>query len=115
MNGTTATVQSLCPDDFHRCHGVAFPVDGNAITVHSIALGIHVEDILGLESFDSGAEFDKRWKEITESPSDETITVIHTKDPQTAITAALDQLNEEGQQKAVERVTELTEIKRYKK
>lgn len=75
------------------------------------ALGIHVEDILGLESLDGGAEFDKRWKD----PSDETITVIHTKDPQTAITAALDQLNEEGQQKAVERVTELTEIKRYKK
>lgn len=37
-----------------------------------------------------------------------------TNTPQLRITAALDQLNEEGQEKAAERVEELTEIPRYR-
>lgn len=65
-----------------------------------------------LETFDSGAEFDKHWKDIL--PGGDSLTVIHTTDSYKAIAFALDQLNEEGKKKAVERVAELTEIPRYR-
>lgn len=40
--------------------------------VHKLAtfLGVRIEDLLGLETFDSGAEFDAAWKSITQSTTD---------------------------------------------
>lgn len=79
------------------------------------ALGVCIEDLLGLESFDGGAEFEKRRKELMEKSGGDTLTVIHTKDPRKIIDSALDLLNDAGRMKAAERVYELTEIPRYRK
>lgn len=72
-------------------------IEPKLVTAQKIAsaLGVRVEDILGLESFDSGAEFDKCLP--------------------TGLTAALDQLNEEGLREAERAVTLLTEVPKYKK
>ena len=80
------------------------------------ALGVCLDDLLGgIETFDSGEEFDNRRKELLEKAGDESLTVIHTTDPRKIIESALNQLNDEGQLKAAERVSELTEIPRYRK
>lgn len=81
------------------------------------ALGVRLDDLLGgIETFDSGEEFEKRRKELLEKAGgSDTLTVKHTTDPRKVIDSALDQLNDVGQQKAAERVVELTEIPRYRK
>lgn len=81
------------------------------------ALGVRLDDLLGgIETFDSGEEFEKRRKELLEKAGGgDTLTVKHTTDPRKVIDSALDQLNDVGQQKAAERVVELTEIPRYRK
>lgn len=81
------------------------------------ALGVRLDDLLGgIETFDSGEEFEKRRKELLEKAGgSDTLTVKHTTDPRKVIDSALDQLNDVGQQKAAERVAELTWIPRYRK
>ena len=79
------------------------------------ALGVRVEDLVGLETFDTGAELSARIKETNESPDGETLTVIHTKDPRKFIDFTLNQLNDEGKIKAAERVAEVAEVPRYRK
>lgn len=79
-------------------------------------LNVSQAEILGLESFSSPAEFEKRWTELTGTP--------HNIDPAQSVPIAghkfwlmdaFDKLNNEGQRKAVERVEELTEIPKYQK
>lgn len=79
------------------------------------ALGVRYEDIVGLETFDTGAEFDERWKELTKNANSENLTVIHTTDPRKFIDFALDQMTEEGQTKVAERAAEVLEVPRYRK
>lgn len=79
------------------------------------ALGVRYEDIVGLEIFDTGAEFDERWKELTKNANGENLTVIHTNDPRKFIDFALDQMTEEGQSKVAERAAEILEVPRYRK
>ena len=82
------------------------------------ALGVRLDDLLGgIETFDSGEEFEKRRKELLEKSSagGDTLTLSYTSDPRMFIDSTLDLLNDEGQQKAAERVAELTWIPRYRK
>lgn len=79
------------------------------------ALGVRYEDLVELETFNTGAEFDKRWKELTKSANGDSLTVIHTTDPRKFIDFALDQMNEEGQAKLAERAAEVLEVPRYRK
>lgn len=79
------------------------------------ALGVRYEDIVGLETFDTGAEFDERWKELTKNANSENLTIIHTTDPRKFIDFALDQMTEEGQTKVAERAAEVLEVPRYRK
>lgn len=79
------------------------------------ALGVRYEDIVGLEAFDTGAEFDERWKELTKNANGESLTVVHTTDPRKFIDCALDQMTEEGQTKVAERAAEVLEVPRYRK
>lgn len=84
------------------------------------ALGVRMEDLTGLETFDTGADFDKRRKELLSQAqaagdSADSLTIIHTTDLRAFICNVLDQLNEEGQKKAAERVAELAEVPKYRK
>lgn len=79
------------------------------------ALGVRYEDLVELETFNTGAEFDERWKELTKSTSSDSLTVIHTTDPRKFINFALDQMNEEGRVKVAERAAEVLEVPRYRK
>ena len=91
--------------------------------------GVSIDTLIGIETFDSGAEFDKRRQEIIDSfkgkdttevavaykPGGEVsrLEITHTTPPITRINNALDCLNDEGQRAAAERVEELTEIPKY--
>lgn len=79
------------------------------------ALGIRYEDLVGLETFDTGAEFDARWKELTKDANGESMKIIHTTDPRKFIDFALDQMNEEGKTKVAERAAEVLEVPKYRK
>ena len=79
------------------------------------ALGVRIEDLMGLETFDTGAEFEERWKEVTRNTNGESLTVIHTTDPRKFINYALDQMTKEGQNKVAERAAEVLEVPRYRK
>ena len=79
------------------------------------ALGVRYEDLVELETFNTGAEFDDRWKELTKSTSSDSLTVIHNTDPRKFINFALDQMNEEGRVKVAERAAEVLEVPRYRK
>lgn len=82
------------------------------------ALGVRYEDIVGLETFNSGAEFDKRRNEIIEElrKSDgKTLKIIHVTDPIKFINHALDQMTEEGQAQVAQRAAEVLEVPRYRK
>ena len=81
----------------------------------SEALGVRIEDLMGLETFDTGAEFEERWKEVTRNTNGESLTVIHTTDPRKFINYALDQMTKEGQNKVAERAAEVLEVPRYRK
>lgn len=83
-----------------------------------------------IETFDTGEDFEKRRKEITEGLKNKetktiavshrpgnvvsSITVAQTETPEIRIKKALEQLNYEGQQKAAERVEELVEVPKYR-
>ena len=79
------------------------------------ALGIRYEDLVGLETFDTGAEFDARWKALTKDANGESMKIIHTTDPRKFIDFALDQMNEEGKNKVAERAAEVLEVPKYRK
>ena len=102
----------------------------------SSALGVRIEDITGIKSFESGKKFDKRWKELSEScdKNSESVTIIYKAAPSTigntdeftklksdslkdsykeTMNNAFEKLNQKGQMEAVKRVEELTEIKKY--
>lgn len=79
------------------------------------ALGIRYDDLVGLETFDTGAEFDARWKELTKNANGESMKIIHTTDPRKFIDFALDQMNEEGKIKVAERAAEVLEVPKYRK
>lgn len=79
------------------------------------ALGIRYDDLVGLETFDTGAEFDTRWKELTKDANGESMKIIHTTDPRKFIDFALDQMNEEGKIKVAERAAEVLEVPKYRK
>lgn len=79
------------------------------------ALKCSVEDLAGLETFDTGAEFDARWKELTKDANGESMKIIHTTDPRKFIDFALDQMNEEGKTKVAERAAEVLEVPKYRK
>ena len=79
------------------------------------ALGIRYEDLVGLETFDTGAVFDARWKELTKDANGESMKIIHTTDPRKFIDFALDQMNEEGKTKVAERAAEVLEVPKYRK
>ena len=79
------------------------------------ALGVRIEDLMGLETFDTGAEFEERWKEVTRNTNGESLTVIHTTDPRKFINYALDQMTKEGQNNVAERAAEVLEVPRYRK
>lgn len=85
------------------------------------ALGVRYEDIVGIETFDTGEELLARLKEIRENPDWETnpnwktLTFVNTTDPRAFINFALDQMTEEGQTKVAERAAEVLEVPRYRK
>lgn len=79
------------------------------------ALGCRFEDLVGLETFNTGAEFDECWKALEEKSNRESVTVIHATDPRKFIDFALDQMTEEGQTKVAERAAEVLEVPRYRK
>lgn len=68
------------------------------------ALGVGVEVLEGLETFDSGKEFTKRWDELT--------NCINNKD---IIDNTFNIMNEKGQQKLAEYAEDLAKILEYKK
>lgn len=70
----------------------------------ALALGVTVSDLIDPEY----------WSTL---PADQAATAFGNQQltAKNALDAAFDQLNDEGQQKAVERVEELTEIPRYRK
>ena len=47
----------------------------------AFALKCRIEDLMGLETFDTGEELMSRIKEIDESSGGDSLTVIHTTDP----------------------------------
>lgn len=84
------------------------------------ALGVRIEDLTGLETFDTGADFDKRRKELLSQAqaagnNADRLTIIHTKDPRKFIDFALDRMNEEGRAKVAERAAEVLEVPKYRK
>lgn len=84
------------------------------------AIGCRVEDLIGLETFDTGAEFDERRKELlsqAQAAGDraDRLTIIHIKDPRKFIDFALDQMNEKGRAKVAERAAEVLEVPKYRK
>lgn len=81
----------------------------------SKALNVRIEDLMGLETFDTGEELMSRIKEIDESSGGESLTVIHTTDPRKFINFALDQMNEEGQAQVAKRAEEVLEVPKYRK
>lgn len=81
----------------------------------AVALKCRIEDLVGIQTFDTGEEFDERWKELTKEANGESLTVIHTTDPRKFIDFALDQMTEEGQTKVAERAAEVLEVPRYRK
>lgn len=85
----------------------------------AVALDVRIEDLIGLETFDSGADFERRRNEVLSERSDnphavESITIIHKMAPQLRLQSAFEQLNEKGQEVAAERVEELTKISDYR-
>lgn len=90
------------------------------------ALEVRIEDIVGLETFDTGAEFKNRWKEITSCSSEagEQLEVAHRQNGETVIINytnhdkllnLYDSLNPLGKSVAIERLEELAEIPKYQK
>lgn len=75
-------------------------------TVRKIAsaLGIGIEVLEGLETFDSGEEFTKRWNQLVNCSNDKEM-----------IDKAFDSMNEKGQRKLAEYAEDLTKIPEYKK
>ena len=73
-------------------------------------LNIPIEEFRPLEllSFNSGAEFERAWEEATGTPH-------RVSEYDTKLLYSFKLLNEAGQEKAVERVQELTEIPKYRK
>lgn len=55
-----------------------------------------------------------QWKNVDMNPNHDTEVSVHENDSHQLLTRAFRKLNPEGQQKAVERVQELTEIPRYR-
>lgn len=51
----------------------------------AFALKCRIEDLMGLETFDTGEELMSRIKEIDESSGGESLTVIHTTDPRYSV------------------------------
>ena len=79
------------------------------------ALGTSIDTLLGgLETFDTGADFEAAWKKAVETAGGEQITIIHTKNPKKTVCSLMDLLNDQGQTAAVDRIQELTEIPRYR-
>ena len=81
---------------------------------------VTVDYLTGLETFNSGADFDKRRKELLSQAqaagnNADRLTIIHTKDPRKFIDFALDQMNEEGRAKVAERAAEVLEVPKYRK
>lgn len=80
------------------------------------ALGTSIDTLLGgLETFDTGADFEAAWKKAVETAGGEQITIIHTKNPKKTVCDLMDLLNDQGQTAAVDRIQELTEIPRYRR
>ena len=93
------------------------------------ALGCRVEDLVGLETFDTGEEFEKRRKELLEELDKNgsegvsaaygpggaitSIEVTHTEPRKTRLNAAYDSMNAVGQQKAVTAVEDLAKVPEY--
>ncbi len=93
----------------------------------AIALGIRLEDLIGLKTFETAAEFEQSHSalaaEMSQNPQDCDSLVVHRKEHYLLIQSeekdqldrAFNKLNKAGQQIAVERVKELSEIPRYQK
>ena len=93
----------------------------------AIALGIRLEDLIGLKTFETAAEFEQSRSalaaEMSQNPQDCDSLVVHRKEHYLLIQSeeknqldrAFNKLNKAGQQIAVERVKELSEIPRYQK
>lgn len=93
----------------------------------AIALGIRLEDLIGLKTFETAAEFEQSRSalaaEMSQNPQDYDSLVVHRKEHYLLIQSeekdqldrAFSKLNKAGQRIAVERVKELSEIPRYQK
>ena len=83
------------------------------------ALGCSMEDLIGVETFDTGEEFDARWEEFAkaarENPGGESLVVVYLTDPVKYINFALSRMNEAGLAKMAERAEELLEMPKYRK
>lgn len=80
------------------------------------ALGVRIEDLIGLQEFESGEEFEKARNELLgKFANSETESLEVRYRQKAAMDLAMEQLNNEGQRIAVERVEELAEIPKYQK
>ena len=82
-----------------------------------IGLNMNIEDFIGLETFDTPSDFEKRWKEITQqcNNSSESITIIHKTSRENQLLDHFKKLNQAGEAKAVEEIELLTKIPDYQK
>ena len=80
------------------------------------ALGVKLEDLIGLETFDTPEDFEKKKKELLDSmnKNSETLTIVHTVSNNEKIISLMNKLNEKGQEKAIEHVEILTKVNEYK-
>lgn len=91
------------------------------VTLQKIAwaLGCSIDDLLGVETFDTGEEFDAAWKEFAkaarENPEGESLVVVYPTDPRKFIEYALGKMNEEGIIKMAERAEEVLQVPKYRK
>lgn len=84
----------------------------------AFALGVEIEDIIGLETFESGKDFEKRRKEILneykKNGNGESLTIIYTTSHD-KMKSLMDKLNDTGKIKAIDQVELLTKIDEYTK
>ena len=80
------------------------------------ALGVKLEDLIVLETFDTPEDFEKKKKELLDSmnKNSETLTIVHTVSNNEKIISLMNKLNEKGQEKAIEHVEILTKVNEYK-
>lgn len=82
------------------------------ITLQKIAsvLGVNIEDIIGIETFETGADFLKKWNAITQQSHQ---VDREEQERLQQLTADFHKLNVHGQKEAVKRTSEMTRLPEF--